>query len=117
MPKIMIMTIYICDLAFIGEDFNRISYLTFVFLIFQNGKSVGDKLWKWTSWTLILNKLTVDDSGMYTCIANSTSGKVDFSIQLLVTGKTKTLDKLQHKGFVVSVVYLQLQLHAFGVTV
>lgn len=57
-----------------------------VYSISQDGKPVNDKMWRWSSWTLILNKLTSEDSGTYTCRATNSFGKDEININLHVTG-------------------------------
>lgn len=47
---------------------------------------MSDKVSKWTSWTLVLSKLTSEDSGSYTCRASNAFGKNEFNIQLEITG-------------------------------
>ncbi|OXA44103.1 fibroblast growth factor receptor-like 1 isoform X2 [Folsomia candida] len=52
---------------------------------YKDGKAVSDKVSKWTSWTLVLSKLTSEDSGSYTCRASNAFGKNEFNIQLEIT--------------------------------
>lgn len=56
-------------------------------LSYQDGKPVNDKLSKYFSFPLSLNKLTSEDSGLYTCAAINSLGKSEFSIQLEITGE------------------------------
>ncbi len=58
----------------------------FICLGLQDGKAVSDKGSKWISWTLVLNKLTSEDSGSYVCRASNSFGKNEFNIQLEITG-------------------------------
>jgi len=57
---------------------------------------VNDEMWRWSTWPLVLTKLTSEDSGTYTCSATNSFGKSEFSIQLEITGDLSKKVMVRH---------------------